>query len=151
MGYISSPRRIPLQKRITGIAAGWSHSLALDHEGRVYSWGFGEEGQLGHGCFDSLSQPQVITNSSNVKSIYAGHSHSAYIDSNEDLYTFGCNVDYRLLHEGANNSEPTLVFRKVKSASLGVTHTCIITCNHAFMQSLRNYTGAGMLALANWV
>jgi alpha-tubulin suppressor-like RCC1 family protein len=40
---------IPENRRIVAVASGWRHSLALDAEGRVYSWGWGSYGQLGHG------------------------------------------------------------------------------------------------------
>lgn len=44
------------------IACGDFHSLALDDEGRVYSWGGGgnskNKGQLGHGNNKDISQPE---------------------------------------------------------------------------------------------
>ena len=35
-------------KKIVGIAAGKTHTLAWDSEGRLYSWGDGSNGKLGH-------------------------------------------------------------------------------------------------------
>jgi alpha-tubulin suppressor-like RCC1 family protein len=49
MSNISVPKIIPLNIIITSIAAGWAHSLLLSNEGYVYSFGYGEDGQLGHG------------------------------------------------------------------------------------------------------
>jgi alpha-tubulin suppressor-like RCC1 family protein len=40
---------IPENRHIVAVASGWRHSLALDAQGRVYSWGWGSYGQLGHG------------------------------------------------------------------------------------------------------
>ena len=34
--------------KIVGVAAGETHSLAWDNWGRVYSWGNGLDGKLGH-------------------------------------------------------------------------------------------------------
>lgn len=39
---------MPENRFIVSVASGWRHSLALDREGRVYSWGWGSYGQLGH-------------------------------------------------------------------------------------------------------
>ena len=40
---------VPDGRTIVGVASGWRHSLALDSDGRVLSWGWGSYGQLGHG------------------------------------------------------------------------------------------------------
>jgi len=56
-GSSTSPAALPVlgpdgSNQLTGIvmvAAGYAHSLALDSNGRVYSWGQGDSGQLGDG------------------------------------------------------------------------------------------------------
>lgn len=35
--------------KITGVACGWRHTLAVDSSGVLYTWGWGKYGQLGHG------------------------------------------------------------------------------------------------------
>lgn len=45
---------------MVSVTSGWRHSLALDAEGRVYSWGWGAYGQLGHG------QLQCVSNTRNL-------------------------------------------------------------------------------------
>ena len=35
--------------KVSQVACGWRHSLALDAEGRVYTFGWSKYGQLGHG------------------------------------------------------------------------------------------------------
>jgi alpha-tubulin suppressor-like RCC1 family protein len=44
--------------RVRSVAGGRFHSLALSSDGRVYSWGDKEEGQLGHG--DELDRPSPV-------------------------------------------------------------------------------------------
>lgn len=40
---------VPPQKKIKGVSAGYSHSLAWDIDGFLYSWGYNDNGKLGLG------------------------------------------------------------------------------------------------------
>ncbi|PVE35172.1 hypothetical protein DC030_15050, partial [Enterococcus faecalis] len=42
------------------ISGGWSHSLALDSEGKLWAWGLNEDGQLGDGTNDSQTTPVAV-------------------------------------------------------------------------------------------
>ena len=48
-----TPGQIPAasfnNKKITGIAAGSYHSLAIDEDGKVYGWGLQNNGRVGNG------------------------------------------------------------------------------------------------------
>ena len=44
-------------KKITKIDCGDFHSLALDKDGMLYSWGVGEKGECGHGMFKDVDMP----------------------------------------------------------------------------------------------
>ena len=45
---------------ISQITCGWSHSVALTSEGRVYTWGNSDHGKLGHGSGRKVSVPQLV-------------------------------------------------------------------------------------------
>lgn len=45
---------------ITQIACGDAHNCALAHDGRVFCWGRGKYGQVGHGSFDNATLPQHV-------------------------------------------------------------------------------------------
>mmetsp|Transcript_21486 Transcript_21486/g.30089 ORF Transcript_21486/g.30089 Transcript_21486/m.30089 type:complete len:607 (+) Transcript_21486:80-1900(+) len=45
---------------VTQITCGWSHSVALTSKGRVYTWGNGDHGKLGHGSGKKVSTPQLV-------------------------------------------------------------------------------------------
>lgn len=45
---------------VSQITCGWSHSVALTNKGRVFSWGNGDHGKLGHGSGRKVSVPQMI-------------------------------------------------------------------------------------------
>jgi len=45
---------------IVDVSCGPNHSVAVDMKGRVYSWGFGGYGRLGHGKADDELQPRLV-------------------------------------------------------------------------------------------
>lgn len=47
------PTLIPNLNDIKQVSCGSEHSLALDYQGKVYSWGSGDGGLLGHGNLES--------------------------------------------------------------------------------------------------
>jgi alpha-tubulin suppressor-like RCC1 family protein len=71
----------------------------------------------------------VIAHPNSIVSVYAGHSHSAFIDSAKDAYFFGFNSDYRLMigDEKTVVTPKRVTIRDVVSASLGVSHSALIT------------------------
>jgi len=51
---------LPAGTRVTGIAGGDFHSVAVTTDGRVLAWGFNDEGQLGNGTATSSSVPVPV-------------------------------------------------------------------------------------------
>lgn len=45
---------------VSQITCGWSHSVALDAKGRVFTWGNSDHGKLGHGSGRKVSVPQLV-------------------------------------------------------------------------------------------
>ena len=45
---------------ISQITCGWSHSVALDAKGRVFSWGNSDHGKLGHPGSRKVTIPQLV-------------------------------------------------------------------------------------------
>jgi hypothetical protein len=90
------------ESRIVSICSGWDHCLALDEAGRVFSWGSGQNGKLGHGADVNVSAPALIQRladaSARVVSISAGCEHSACIDSAGRLFSWGHGEGGRLGH-----------------------------------------------------
>jgi len=119
--------------------------LALSAEGYLFSWGCGDEGQLGHGDNFNLNMPADIKffERTQVTKIACGHSQSAAITTEGTLYTWGHNSDYRLMNSNSRSHFiPSLTeLYKVKSntlnaegldvvsISMGASHMCIVTKN----------------------
>jgi len=84
-----SPRRIDALSgvRMVGIACGDFHTLALAEERRVYSWGSGVYGELGHGVHRSRTRhpfPHSIPHLDGLEIIHAacGASHNMLLVKN---------------------------------------------------------------------
>ena len=52
---------------ITDISAGGKHSMVLSGDGKVYTFGFGDQGQLGHRNTDNQKVPTLVTDFDGVK------------------------------------------------------------------------------------
>ena len=74
---------------IKQIAAGEYHSMALNDQGVVYSWGSGSWGKLGLSYDGNVSNPRVISTltSSSVKFVACGGHHSACISFSGHTHT----------------------------------------------------------------
>ena len=75
---------------IKSVCAGEDHTLALADTGKVFSWGGGRKGQLGHGDFKNIAFPRCIQGLKwATVSIVCGSNHSVAIGHNGALYTWG--------------------------------------------------------------
>jgi len=78
-------------KKVTKIAAGQYHALAMTENGEVFSWGYNKDGQLGHNDNFHRSTPAKLSSMEGklVTDIAAGHGHSCIITSDNAVYMFG--------------------------------------------------------------
>lgn len=87
------PRVIPSLSGIVQASVGFAHSLAVNHDGQVFSWGVGNSGVLGHGNFESYNKPKLIEFLSKsrvrVKSTQCSGKVSYCLSSTGKLFTFG--------------------------------------------------------------
>ncbi|KAJ0180993.1 hypothetical protein K1T71_003078 [Dendrolimus kikuchii] len=101
---VSTPRANPYLAHVlvrkVAVHSGGKHALALTADGKVYSWGEGEDGKLGHGNRLTLDVPRMIESLSGerVVSIACGSAHSACVTARGHLYTWGMGEYGRLGH-----------------------------------------------------
>lgn len=105
---------------ITHVACGAHHSLAIDSEGFVYSWGSNLHGKLGQQHYNDLYEPQRIRYLLNffARDCSAGDNHSAVIIASRDsldrhrVCCFGRGAHGRLGHN-SNKGSPFPVLTRL--------------------------------------
>lgn len=103
-----TPARVNRLPKITAIAAGGAHCLALDTEGQIHAWGQNVEGGLGDGTFVPRNKPvKVVGINRKVIAIAAGGSHSMAVDDGGRLWVWGRNTNGQLGDgQSANRNRP---------------------------------------------
>lgn len=78
------------------VHSGGKHAMALTLDGRVFSWGEGEDGKLGHNNRITLDKPKLIEalRSKRIRDIACGSSHSAAITTSGELFCWGLGEVY---------------------------------------------------------
>ena len=111
---------------IRQIACGSMHSLAIDDQGKLYSWGANHQGQLGNGSRQSCCTPQLVSLDEPVVLAAAGgglgcaHSVAVAADS-VIVFAFGSNKFGQLGLGTESNSDELLPRRLVLPHTVGVS------------------------------
>jgi uncharacterized protein (TIGR02145 family) len=102
--------------KFSRIAAGTTHSLAIDTDGNLYTWGSDSSGQIGNGATSgNVTTPWTLnggTNSSipaepKFTHIAAGDYTSLAIDAEGNLYTWGSNSNGQIGNGAASGNVTT--------------------------------------------
>ncbi|MFC7337592.1 hypothetical protein ACFQY0_10420 [Haloferula chungangensis] len=82
-------------RSVVSIAAGGNHTLVLTADGRIYSWGANQDGQLGGSSYSSSIPLPVsgdgLIDGKTVVAIAAGAAHSLAVTSDGRVYAWGDN------------------------------------------------------------
>lgn len=108
-----TPRRVEALRlvRVSAVAAGWNHSLALSEAGEVYSFGKGSHGRLGHNDEADQHTPRLIEalRGARVSAVAAGWGHSLVLRKGE-VHSFGCGSNSATGHgDEADRRVPRLI------------------------------------------
>ncbi|ESQ34808.1 hypothetical protein EUTSA_v10007331mg [Eutrema salsugineum] len=133
-GNLVSPTRLrPLVGiNIRFVASGCAscHCVALDVEGRCYTWGRNEKGQLGHGDMIQRDRPTVVSGLSKYKIVKAGagRNHTVVVSDDGKSLAFGWNKHGQLglgsvKNEVESSPLPCLVSDEVTSIACGSDFT----------------------------
>ncbi|KAI7848987.1 regulator of chromosome condensation 1/beta-lactamase-inhibitor protein II [Circinella umbellata] len=123
---------------IVDIAAGADHCVALTNDGRVYTWGNGQQYQLGRRIIERRKKnaltPETIR-LRNIKAIGAGAYHSFALNDQNELYVWGFNNFQQCgLWTDDNQSPPdqtmptiiTTLEGQVKQVAAGEHHSLVL-------------------------
>ncbi|ALA07181.1 putative regulator of chromosome condensation family protein [Brevibacillus phage SecTim467] len=132
------------------IACGYLHSVVLKDNGDVYTFGYGNFGQLGNGSYNDVSVPQKVA--TNAKHVGAGNICSFYISQDDKLYGCGYNKYGNLgLSNTADHYQWTYIMSDIKQVDGGVYHSLFLTldgkalaCGYNYYGQLGTNVGAGL-------
>ncbi|MCL2451782.1 IPT/TIG domain-containing protein [Candidatus Saccharibacteria bacterium] len=116
---------------IVQVAAGEAHSLALDDQGNVYTWGDNSNGQLGNNStYQSLVPIKIsggviatsaLTAGVKISQVATGEQHSFAIDDQGDVYAWGYNISGQLGDSTVGNSYVPILISDGAVASSALT------------------------------
>jgi alpha-tubulin suppressor-like RCC1 family protein len=97
---------LPVGTKVTAVAAGSLHSLALTSTGAVFAWGHNADGELGDGGTTNSDVPVKVKLPAGTKvtAIAAGGYYSLALTSTGAVFAWGYNADGELGNGGSANS-----------------------------------------------
>ena len=122
---ITTPTKISDTNTYKDISKGIQHSIMISTEGKVYTLGDGDYGQLGNGSLvDYIATPTIPLGFEDViiKDIAAGEKTSAFLDENNTLWMTGDN-SYGTLGNGTKTDTSTAIkLRGLNVESISLEH-----------------------------
>ncbi len=122
--------------KIVKIECGDYFTMALSDNGKIYTWGQNNYGQLGLGRSSQQLKVNLPTElklrDKVVENIYAGEDHCGCVTKNGEGYIWGYGIDGRLGNKNMMNQNAPVKINikddvKIKKISCGGHHTAILT------------------------
>uniref|UniRef100_A0A1A8PFB9 Regulator of chromosome condensation (RCC1) and BTB (POZ) domain containing protein 2 n=2 Tax=Nothobranchius TaxID=28779 RepID=A0A1A8PFB9_9TELE len=122
-------------KKVTEVACGSHHSLALTQDGEVFAWGYNNSGQVGSGSTANQPTPRRVSSCLQNKvviNIGCGQLCSMAVLDNGEIYGWGYNCNGQLgLGNNGNQQTPcrivALLGINVVQVACGYAHTLALT------------------------
>lgn len=114
-----TPVLIPSLKKITSLASGANHVLALDNKGTVHAWGCGQQNQLGRRIIErnklsSLAPQGVGLPRGKIAKIICGSYHSFAVDRDGNVWGWGLNNLGQVGDESNAGEDGAAILKPVK-------------------------------------
>ncbi|KAL0914675.1 hypothetical protein M5K25_015043 [Dendrobium thyrsiflorum] len=142
-------RSISLVHPISQMACGGAHAIALTSNGRVFTWGRGARGQLGHGDLANHLKPKIVDflESFVICVISAGWNYTGFVTDTGRLFMCG-DGSFGQLGNGDNKSrslpQEVLFFlsKHVVQVACGMRHSLALVTTEACETSIYGYGSA---------
>ncbi|XP_056177272.1 uncharacterized protein LOC115693121 isoform X3 [Syzygium oleosum] len=132
-GNLVSPTRlrplVGINIRLVASGSTSCHCVALDVEGRCYTWGRNEKGQLGHGDTIQRDRPTVVSELKkyNIVKAGSGRNHTVLVTDDGNSLAFGLNKHGQLGSGSVRNeieaSPVRCLVTEVKTTACGADFT----------------------------
>ncbi|RVE65119.1 hypothetical protein OJAV_G00132510 [Oryzias javanicus] len=124
-----------LGKRVTEVACGSHHTIALTTDGEVFAWGYNNSGQVGSGSTANQPTPRRVSSclqSKVVVNVACGQLCSMAVLDNGEIYGWGYNCNGQLgLGNNGNQQTPCRIAAlqgvNVIQVACGYAHTLALT------------------------
>uniref|UniRef100_A0A8C6LFI6 RCC1 and BTB domain containing protein 2 n=8 Tax=Nothobranchius TaxID=28779 RepID=A0A8C6LFI6_NOTFU len=124
-----------LNKRVTEVACGSHHTIALTSDGEVFAWGYNNSGQVGSGSTANQPTPRRVSSCLQNKvviNIGCGQLCSMAVLDNGEIYGWGYNCNGQLgLGNNGNQQTPCRIAAlqgiNVVQVACGYAHTLALT------------------------
>ncbi|RAK75569.1 RCC1 domain-containing protein [Aspergillus fijiensis CBS 313.89] len=127
----ATPTHIPSLKKIRHMVCGDNHVLALNEKGAVFSWGSGQQNQLGRRIIERNRlnglQPREFGLPKNIVHIACGAFHSFAVHQSGKVYAWGLNSFGETgIRAGAGDDDAAIVHPTIVDSlsNQGVTQLC---------------------------
>eukprot|EP01084_Bolivina_argentea_P084995 153648_1 len=124
--------------QIVKVGCGHTFNIALDNNGKVYTWGFGRFGQSGNGHINDTHEPQMIESLKHeiVVDIECGAGYLCAVTVNGDCFMWGKNDVFQCCNGNKENVLRPVKISKylpknkmIKQIRLGYYSTTMILCD----------------------
>jgi len=105
----NEPSQIGDNKNWKLVSAGKDHTVAIDTDNKLLTWGANGSGQLGNNSNTGSNSPVPIRNDKNWVQVSAGNNHTVAIDTNAKLWTWGSNSNGQLGNGNSGANEDSKI------------------------------------------
>lgn len=125
---------ISLPLNITAVSGGDMHSVAVNVDGSIWTWGNNDHGQLGDGTKINKYKPIVVKGLPKVTKVAAGGDHTLALDEDGNVWAWG-NDEYGQLGVGDGNSNK---YRSYPIKINSINNIIDISAGEDFSLAVRN-------------
>ncbi|MBV8940689.1 MAG: hypothetical protein JO321_10585 [Solirubrobacterales bacterium] len=140
--------KLPAGTKVSKVAAGYGHSLAVTSTGTVLAWGDNAYGQLGDGGTTDSHRPVTVKLPAGTKvtAVAAGYGHSLAVTSAGSLLAWGLNTSGQLGNGSTTNSPVPVKVKlpagtRVTAVAAGYGHSLVVTATGSLLAWGLNTSG----------